>query len=42
MKRTDTRAFPFLLFAALSAWATLTAAAERELISALPTSARCR
>ena len=34
MKRTDTRAFPFLLFAALSAWATLTAAAERELISA--------
>jgi dipeptidyl aminopeptidase/acylaminoacyl peptidase len=34
MKRTHTRAFPVLLFAALSAWTTLALAAERELISA--------
>ncbi len=34
MKRTETRAFPVLLFAALSAWTTLTLAAERQLISA--------
>jgi dipeptidyl aminopeptidase/acylaminoacyl peptidase len=34
MKRTETRALPVLLFAALSVWTTLALAAERELISA--------
>jgi dipeptidyl aminopeptidase/acylaminoacyl peptidase len=34
MKRTETRAFPVLLFAALSVWTTQTLAAERQLISA--------
>jgi len=34
MKRTETRAFAVLLFAALSAWTTLTGAAERQVISA--------